>query len=372
MRGRILLAVGSIVVCLLGAEVLLAVVAPQVHRLPDIWMHDARLGWTHRPGTMGRMVTPEFDVAYSIDAAGRRRHESQAGPDAVRLQLYGDSFAEGWGVDVADGLAARLETHLVSSRGVGVTNYGTAGYGTDQEMLLFADAGAPQSPDVVLLLFYANDVWNNVSRRGIGARRGAKPFFRPGQDGALHLMGTPIPEPEPPSPSLARTLEERFHLWALGRKAWTRKVPVPPPQMMQFYGGLYGTDSARYRPVWDLTEKLLAEFALLCRQAGATFVLIYAPAIVQIEADDWRTKRELHDLTGDYDLSHPNRHLGDIVGRHGISFIDLTPAFQTAAREQILYFRDSHWNEAGHRLAANVIAAALVDEGIAGLLESDD
>ncbi|SVE57607.1 uncharacterized protein METZ01_LOCUS510461, partial [marine metagenome] len=165
MRGRILLAVGSIVVCLLGAEVLLAVVVPQVHRLPDIWMHDARLGWTHRPGTMGRMVTPEFDVAYSIDAAGRRRHESQAGPDAVHLQLYGDSFAEGWGVDVADGLAARLETHLVSSRGVGVTNYGTAGYGTDQEMLLFADAGAPQSPDVVLLLFYDKDVWNNVSRR---------------------------------------------------------------------------------------------------------------------------------------------------------------------------------------------------------------
>jgi hypothetical protein len=80
LRGRILLAVGSIVVCLLGAEVLLAVVAPQVHRLPDIWMHDARLGWTHRPGTMGRMVTPEFDVAYSIDAAGQNLVASLTGP----------------------------------------------------------------------------------------------------------------------------------------------------------------------------------------------------------------------------------------------------------------------------------------------------
>ena len=371
MRGRILLTVGSIVVCLLAAEVLLGVVAPQVHRLPDVWMHDARLGWTHRPGAVGRLVTPEFDVAYRIDAAGRRRHESQAGPEAVRVQLYGDSFAEGWGVDVADGLAARLEANLTSPRGVGVTNYGTAGYGTDQEMLLFADAGAPQSPDVVLLLFYANDLWNNFSRRGIGVRRGAKPFFRPGPDGALKLMGTPIPEPEPRAPSLSGRLEERSHLWVLGRKAWARKSPIPPSQMRQFYGGLYGRDPDRYRPVWDLTERLLAEYASLCRQAGAAFVLIYAPAIVQIEADDWRTKRDLHDLTGDYDLSHPNRQLRAIADRHRITLIDLTPTFEAAARDRILFFRDSHWNEAGHRLAGDAVAAALVGQGIAGLSERD-
>jgi hypothetical protein len=42
-------------------------------------------------------------------------------------------------------------------------------------------------------------------------------------------------------------------------------------------------------------------------------------------------------------------------------FIDLLPAFEEAAsRGEMLYYTyDSHWNQAGHDLAAEVIAAAL-------------
>ncbi len=370
VRGRILLCTGAIAVCLVAAELFLALVAPQVHRLPDVWTHDPGLGWVHQPDAEGRLVTPEFDVAYRIDAAGRRQHGSGESPGGVHLQLYGDSFAEGWGVDVEDGLAAQLEARLHFSRGVATTNYGTAGYGTDQAMLLFERVGSALSPDVVLLLFYANDLWNNVSRRGMGARRGAKPFFRP-SGGALQLMGTPIPEPAPRTPSLRQFLGERLHLWALAHRALATERPLPLAQMRQFYGGLYGRDQASYRSVWELTERLLGEFARLCRQNGAEFVLVYAPAIVQIEADGWRTKRDLHDLTGDYDLSHPGRQLQAISNRQKIPLVDLTSVFAAAAAQQTLYFRDSHWNEAGHRLAAETVAEALARLRIAALSGRD-
>jgi lysophospholipase L1-like esterase len=376
VKGRILLTLGSIVGCLLGAELLLALLAPQVHRLPDVWMHDARLGWAHRPGGTGHMITPEFDVNYDIDASRRRQHVSVAGPNAVQLQLYGDSFAEGWGVDVNDGIAARLEQRLTAAAGVHVSNFGTAGYGTDQELLLLTHEGLAHAPDVVLLLFYVNDLWNNVSRRGVGAQRGAKPVFRPGRDGALQLTGTPIPEPRVRQPSFWRALQMHCHLWALGGRAWAAQsrtdAAMPSEQVQQFYGGLYGQDVEHYRPVWHLTELLLAEYARVCQQAGAEFVLLYAPAIVQIEADDWRSKRDLHELTGDYDLRNPNRQLQAITARHGITLIDLTPTFAAAATEQTLYFRDSHWNEAGHRLAAEAVATALSRLRVAGLSERDD
>ncbi|HIG17374.1 MAG TPA: hypothetical protein EYQ31_08815, partial [Candidatus Handelsmanbacteria bacterium] len=97
-----------------------------------------------------------------------------------------------------------------------------------------------------------------------------------------------------------------------------------------------GRDTAHYRPVWELTERLLAEFARRCEQRGAAFVVVYAPAIVQIEADHWRTKRDLHQLTKDYDLNNPNRQLQGIAGRQGIPLIDLTPAFAAAAEQQTL------------------------------------
>jgi hypothetical protein len=45
-------------------------------------------------------------------------------------------------------------------------------------------------------------------------------------------------------------------------------------------------------------------------------------------------------------------------------FIDLLPAFEEAvARGDLLYYPyDTHWNQAGHNLAAQVIAEALRGE----------
>jgi hypothetical protein len=48
-------------------------------------------------------------------------------------------------------------------------------------------------------------------------------------------------------------------------------------------------------------------------------------------------------------------------GRAGWRFIDLTPAFvEAVGRGELLYYPyDTHWNQAGHDLAAQVIAEAL-------------
>ncbi|NJL96109.1 MAG: hypothetical protein HC915_21455, partial [Anaerolineae bacterium] len=45
----------------------------------------------------------------------------------------------------------------------------------------------------------------------------------------------------------------------------------------------------------------------------------------------------------------------------GAVFIDLTPAFQEAALrgERLFYKYDTHWNQAGHDLAGQVVAEAL-------------
>ena len=86
-------------------------------------------------------------------------------------------------------------------------------------------------------------------------------------------------------------------------------------------------------------------------------VLVYVPAIVQVEAEEWGPK--LRDLVGRYDHLKPNKRLGAIAARYGIDFLDLHPAFEEEVRNQPLYYRDSHWNSAGHALAAHQIAARL-------------
>jgi hypothetical protein len=57
--------------------------------------------------------------------------------------------------------------------------------------------------------------------------------------------------------------------------------------------------------------------------------------------------------------------IGEAALAEGLRLIDLSPAFEAAARDgQVLYYTyDTHWNQAGHDLAGKVIADFLRDGG---------
>lgn len=379
-RGRFAAAALGLVAGLLIGEAIIRLVAPQLYRRPQVWEFDPRLGWRHRPGSSGLLVSPEFSVPIEINTDGLRdRLYSRAkSPGAWRLAVFGDSFAEGWGVPVQASVSKVLEQKLQQNRPnqtTEVINFGIAGYGTDQELLLYETQGRSFSPDLVLVFFYANDLWNNAVDRGIGAERGYKPFFRPGPDGKLMPMGVPVRkvpqwdeawwDGQPWPRRLDRALSQRLHLYALVRKA-AMPEEVAAGQRQEYYQGLFGeAGEPRSTALWSLTESLLSAFADQVEEAGARLVVVYVPSIVQVEEADWRAKLELSHLSGSFDLERPNRELAEITARQGLRFIDLTATFREQGATRVLYFRDSHWNEAGHALAAEVMAATLMSEGVA-------
>ena len=196
MRGvrgsKVLLAVGGLTAGLLLSEGLLAWWKPQVSRQPSLWRFDDRLGWHHVPGASGWMRRPEFEVEMRINADGLRDREYPLDRPSGgwRLLVFGDSFVEGWGVQAEDAVSSRLEARLQSEAPgtpVEAINFGVAGYGTDQELLLFEQSGRRYRPDQVLLFFYANDLINNASDKGIGSERGVQAVLprRPGGAGCV-------------------------------------------------------------------------------------------------------------------------------------------------------------------------------------------
>ena len=376
----------GLVAGLLIGELGLAWLHPQLYSRPELWQFDVDLGWRHIPSASGRLVSPEFDVALAINADGLRDRDyprAKGGP-VRRIAVFGDSFAEGWGVELDHSVSKRLEHLLNPPQGyqgavTEVINFGVAGYGTDQEMLLYDQLGQRYGPDLVIVLFYGNDLWNNVSTRGIGAERGYKPYFRLDAADRLRLQGVPVrrsgfwDRPEQKGAlvgeRLSRYLGEHSHLFVLVRKALA--PAVPRGQQRDFYGGLYGRDSLRrYESVWDLTGRILAEFNSRIRRNGSEMLLVYCPAIVQVEAENWRSKRDLYGLAGDFDLTKPNRMLAAIADQYGMLFLDLQAAFDERAASQELYYRDSHWTPTGHAVAAAAISdyldrisVATVDSG---------
>ncbi len=367
---KIALGIVSFCATLLAAEILLAWIHPQVNRRPKVWQFDARLGWKHVPASAGWMVGPEYQVEMRINKDGLRdRHYAREKPEkAQRILAFGDSFVEGWGVRVEDSIAKRLEELLQqgSQEEVEVINFGVAGYGTDQEFLFYQQLGKRYRPNQVIVFFYVNDLINNMSQQGIGAERGYKPYFRWTPRGQLELAGMPVKkapfwdpgawEKQPWDRRLDKYMWENWHLYVLLNKALA-PAELNTDQRQVFYEALYGMGhDSKVARAWEITGGLLRLFQLQVQRAGAELLLVYVPAIVQVEEENWQAKRDLFGLLGEFDLHRPNRELKRQAERYAIPYLDLTEAFVKAAQESPLYFRESHWNPQGHALAARLVA----------------
>lgn len=213
---------------LLLGEVVLIVFVPQVKRLPRVWRYDRDLGWEHIPGARGRMVAPEFSAEMVINAAGQRDQDypEERQSNSWRVIALGDSYVEGWGVELEASVTKLLEERLQQARAderVEVINMGVAGYGTDQELLYYERDGQHYQPDDVLVFFYGNDIWNNFTRA-------FKPYYILGPADRLQLAGVPVRfnptwdmeyHDTRPWPQRARRyLRRHWHLYALIRKVF--------------------------------------------------------------------------------------------------------------------------------------------------------
>lgn len=117
---------------------------------------DPELAFTLTPGFRAEVA----GNLYRINAHGMR-----GGPVTLdkpagvrRVLVLGDSYAFGFGVAEADTIAAQLEAKLGSLYpGVQVLNMGVPGYQTGQQEVQLRRTGLRFAPDLVVLVYYAND-----------------------------------------------------------------------------------------------------------------------------------------------------------------------------------------------------------------------
>jgi lysophospholipase L1-like esterase len=173
----------------------------EVYSKPELfWRHDERLGWSLEPGARGRYVGPrpfpvEFDSAVEINSLGLRGPEpGPRRPGELRVLVLGDSVVAGFEVKEEETFVARLAVLLEGrlARPVATINAGVRGYGTDQSLLWYRERGIALAPDLVVMVFSANDFDDNVT-----LHRARRPFgkgaFALRPSGALELVGVPVP-----------------------------------------------------------------------------------------------------------------------------------------------------------------------------------
>ena len=181
-HGRWVLALASLLVGLIICElaVRLLRLAPAVHA---IWLDDGNSFYqrsTH--AVLNYEIRPAFSRdtrngrATSNSHGFRDRERELAKPPGVRrVLMLGDSVVEGISyVDDESTLSRRLES-LYPDGKTEVLNLGVSGYCTLAEVTLLKERGLAFSPDVVVLIFVANDFNNFNPEHTVGGGVAERP-----------------------------------------------------------------------------------------------------------------------------------------------------------------------------------------------------
>lgn len=370
---------------------LLAEVALRVTRYPfepQLYQPNRERGWALRPGAEG-VVAVETRQRIRINQQGfrdlERSYDKPA--DVLRIAVLGNSWTEALQVPLEKTYEAVLE-QLLNERGcfpgkrVEVLNFGVAGYSTAQEWLLLQQEVWNYHPDMVLLAFYsARDVSNNVRELNNTASPEQSPYFVYDREKLVldeSFRALPaLQERELKLQDWSVRISEHVHvLQAINalRQFGKTQVALAAVRERTAQSGMENLEYSIYAPptlpamekAWRVTEGLLLAMRDDVHTHGAQFRIVTLANRPQVLADPAKRK-ELEQKLNVTDLDYADRRIGEFGARERVAVTNLAPALSEYAEEHHAYLNGftaknlgmGHWNETGHRLAAETIASDL-------------
>jgi hypothetical protein len=354
----------------------------------QLYTADQQRGWSLRAGAEG-LVVGETRQYVQINKHGfRDADRSYEKPTStVRIAVLGNSWTEAMQVPLDKTYCSLLERRLTelscfAGKHVEVLNFGVSGYSTAQELLLLRDEVWKYHPDIVVVAFYsARDVANNMRQFNNAANPGQSPYFvYRGDQLVLDDSFRELPAVQKRQIILQKIrglVNDHVVVLqavnALVRNGRTR-VAMAAAKEKAGEAGVRTIEHSIYaaptqpslQEAWRVTEGLLVTMHDEVKTHGAEFRIVTLANRPQVIPD--RAKRlAFMQVLGVSDLSYADERIKALGEREGIPVTILAPALSSYAETRQIYlngFNESnlgggHWNEMGHRLAADTIASSM-------------
>lgn len=349
-------------------------------------------GWALRPGASG-IVSVETRQFVRINSRGFRDEERgyDKSPNTFRIAVLGNSWTEALQVPLEKAYTSILQQRLneascAAGKSAEVLNFGVAGYSTGQELLLLQQEVWKYHPDLVLLAFYpARDIANNVRELNNALDPERSPYFvYRGDHLVLDDSFRTLPALQPRQIALQNLgywFNERIHalqaINALQRFARMRFATAT----MKEKAAESGVDNLEYmiyespaspamQEGWRVTEGLLLALRDEIEAHGAQFRIVTLATRPQVIPDPAKRAELLRKLRVS-DLSYADNRIKRYGEHAGIPVTELAPPLSSYAQATHVYLNGfnksnlgaGHWNETGHRLAAEAIIRDLCPSG---------
>jgi lysophospholipase L1-like esterase len=347
---NLLLIAASVVVTVIGLELLIAFLAPQQVRMATTpgsfyLRYDANLGWVNREGATGEVTAAKGISPFKVrvNTQGFRGPEVKIPkpPGVRRIAFLGDSNTFGFGIGEGERFTDLLAKRVPA--GTEILNLGVFGYGTDQEAIYLERQALRFAPDRVILVVSAGDLSDVMSSVNAGA---AKPYCRI-IAGKFSINNIPVPPSTPLMSS--RSLASRFKVFLykhshLYRLAQSRVLAL----------NRYMTDTVQEmdeREGFAVMVEVIKGMQRVCREGGGDF------KVLLVSHGEWidGLRRDSSRPVGYY------VPLKAALQAEGVAVIDPTDAFVKWHGEPLFFPQDAvHLTAAGNRLIAETVGRQLV------------
>lgn len=352
-------------------------------------------GTTFVPHAYYRHTKEGFSEGY-FNAHGFRDYERtyQKPEETFRILILGDSYTEALQVSLEKTFPALLEKKLndtIPSPKFEVLNLGQSGFGTADAYMRYLNFGVQYSPDLVILAFLTGNDFRNNSK--FLNEESLAFYFAFDENKELALDRSLFDEyrnsmtlPKRLFQSLKRhsylasLLSERLFLWEQQLQKYSisdhaKNNMTKATGTLQDFSDL-NIYFPKLRPHWqeafDITAGVILKIRDSVRQHGSDFLLVTLSNPEQVHGEIQQDLVQRYDVT--FDFEQPDTFLEKFSQRNEIMFLGLMPVLKEYYHKTGNYLHGfgstlgrGHWNENGHKVAAETIFKFLQKQSLVPL-----
>src|SRR3990167_2605849 len=330
-------------------------------KLTDCVARDRQFHHKLMPNCNGVIKTLDYTVNLATNSLGFRDEEINKKKKDYRVLILGDSFAEGWGVEVDDRFDNVAQEVLTArNKKTEIINAGVRSYSPILALTLLKDKLIDFDPDMVILIFDMSDLHDDFYYGGWQRHFDKVKEIDPGWSAEIEVWP---PEYTGLKQILMNSEAFKTVYREVGTSFLNKKHKLTLTNLswdISIFAKAQGWEN--FDKAWNLNIANILLMSHFLDQKGIEFAIAVVPRGIYVSDSEWGRGREPLGIEKNklYEPL-PIEIIQKALSIRNIKTIDLYESLGNSGKFPLYYGFDGHWTVEGNRIVGEVLANYLYD-----------